>query len=579
MLRISAQGARRLAIASTSASRLNNGSRQLAARHFTTNPAEPATKPETKPATITTTRTSAATTEKSGVRPPGVTFSNEPKPAKKKKGHKVRNTLVLAVLASAGFVGAAVYAMEDREFRRQFEHYVPGARSFMQLIKHHNNSVMMALSDVGYSMYDQSVYTGRFIYQQFSSLVNMLRHNSWHAPDNDDKATPSKPVVQPITSDKGDRRKDNGSISIPAAPLDKVQVAVDIPPLESESEAVVALSKALADVVSALNQRGLAPENVQQLKVLSDSIVALDKHLALLKDEERTAVEAALAEERSKFEATLTDVQEAAHLALKTREAELIETRDQLLRTAADAADERLAQELTAQRDLLERRYNRFVRARVDEERGRRLAQLDFVEAQLHELTQMAEQSGDLIQQSRAVSRLSVAIAAFKNAIAATGSQQPFASELSALISASANFPATNAAASSISQALAEQGVLSLVELEDRFENVRKEIRSVSLVPENGNFGSQVLSATLSKIMFEKEGLVEGNDVESVLARSSFYLKKHDLDSATRELNQLKGWPRQLAKDWIGAARARLEIEQAISVAEAEEQLAKITFL
>ncbi|KAJ1872722.1 Glucose-6-phosphate 1-dehydrogenase [Coemansia sp. RSA 990] len=563
MLRISAQGARRLAVASS------------AARRFATNTidpaAKPAVKPETKPDAKPETKPAAA--EKSGVRPPGVTFSNEPKPAKKKKGHKIRNTLVLAVLASAGFVGAAVYAMEDREFRRQFEHYVPGARSFMQLIKHHNNSVMMALSDVGYSVYDQSVYTGRFIYQQFYSLINMLRHNSWHAPD--DKVDPPKPAVPPAASDK---RKDNG-ISIPAAPLDRVQVAVDIPPLESESEAVVALSKALTDVVSALNKRGLAPENVQQLKVLSDSLVALDKHLALLKDEERTAVEAALAEERGKFEAALTDVQEAAQLALKAREAELIEARDRLLRTAANAADERLAQELTAQRDLLERRYNRFVRARVDEERGRRLAQLDFVEAQLHELTQMAEQSGDLIKQSQAVSRLSVAISAFKNAIAAAGTQQPFASELSALISASASFPATNAAASSISHALAEQGVLSLVELEDRFETVRKEIRSVSLVPENGNFGSQVLSATLSKVMFEKDGLVEGNDVESILARSSHYLRRHDLDSATRELNQLKGWPKQLARDWISAARARLEVEQAIGVAEAEEQLAKITFL
>ncbi|KAJ2451617.1 hypothetical protein EV183_003498 [Coemansia sp. RSA 2336] len=567
MLRVSAQGAKRLAVASTAAGRLANGSRQSAARRFATNTVEPAAKPETK---------SAA--EKSGVRPPGVTFSNEPKPAKKKKGHKIRNTLVLAVLASAGFVGAAVYAMEDREFRRQFEYYVPGARGFMQLIKHHNNSVMMALSDVGYSVYDQSVYTGRFIYQQFDSLINMLRHNSWHAPDSkagapDSKADAPKHAVPPMASDK---RKDAGS-AIPAAPLDNVQVAVDIPPLESESEAVVALSKALTDVVSALNKRGLAPENVQQLKVLSDSLVALDKHLAQLKDEERTAVDAALAEERGKFEAALTDVQEAAQLALKVREAELLEARDQLLRTAGDAADERLAQELAAQRDLLERRYNRFVRARVDEERGRRLAQLDLVEAQLHELTQMAEQSGELIKQSQAVSRLGIAISAFKRAIEATGTQQPFASELSALIAVSAGFPATNAAASSISQALAEHGVLSLVELEDRFDAVRKEIRSVSLVPENGNFGSQVLSATLSKVMFEKDGLVEGSDVESVLARSSYYLRKHDLDSATRELNQLKGWPKQLARDWISAARARLEIEQAIGVAEAEEQLARIT--
>ncbi|KAJ2512930.1 MICOS complex subunit mic60, partial [Coemansia sp. RSA 1937] len=157
---------------------------------------------------------------------------------------------------------------------------------------------------------------------------------------------------------------------------------------------------------------------------------------------------------------------------------------------------------------------------------------------------------------------------------------RPFASEMSALASAATtDFPATRAAISSISRDVAEHGVPSQVELEDRFETVRKEIRSVSLVPENGNFGSQVLSVALSKVLFEKDGLVEGDDVEAVLSRSGFYLKQHDLDSATRELNQLKGWPKKLAEDWISAARGRLEVEQAINIAEAEEQLAKISLV
>ncbi|KAJ1833642.1 MICOS complex subunit mic60 [Coemansia sp. RSA 2711] len=503
-----------------------------------------------------------------------------PKPAKKpKKSHKFRNTAILALLAGAGFVGAAAYSMEDREFRRQFEHYVPGARSFMQLAKYHNNSVLMALSDVGYSTYDQTVYTGRFIYQQMHSLLNMLQHGTWDAPESDSKsAAPSKSKATPTGLTVGG--KQNGKTALPAAPIEKLQLAVDIPPMESDSAAVVALSKALSEVVSAFNKRGLAPENVQQLKVLSDSLVALDKHLGTLKGEEKAVVEAALAEERSNFEKTLADFQDSAHLALMTREMQLIEDRDGLLKTAAAAADERLASELAAQRDLLERRFNRFVRARVDEERGGRLAHLDRVEAQLHQLMQMAQNSGDLIRQSRAVSKLSVAITAFKNTVERTNAQQPFASELSTLVSAATtDFPATRAAIASISRAMAEDGVPSQVELEDRFETVRKEIRSVSLVPENGNFGSQVLSVALSKVMFEKDGLVEGNDVEAVLARTGFYLRQHDLDSATRELNQLKGWPKKLAEDWISAARSRLEVEQAIGVAEAEEQLAKLSLV
>ncbi|KAJ1929020.1 hypothetical protein FBU59_007081, partial [Linderina macrospora] len=200
--------------------------------------------------------------------------------------------------------------------------------------------------------------------------------------------------------------------------------------------------------------------------------------------------------------------------------------------------------------------------------------------AQLRELTQTAQQSGGLLRQSQAVARLSVAIASLKSAVIDGKRQTPFASELSALASAATtDFPATQAAVAAIPRELAEQGVPSQVELEDRFEAVRKEIRSVSLVPENGNFGSQVLSATLSKVMFEKEGLVEGDDVEAVLARTGHYLKEHNLDMAARELNQLRGWPKKLAEDWIATARRRLEVEQALRVAESEEFLAKFSLV
>ncbi|KAJ2216346.1 regulator of (H+)-ATPase in vacuolar membrane [Coemansia sp. RSA 487] len=536
--------------------------------------------------------TSAKPSEGDGVRDPNTSFTTTPKPARKqKKGHKIRNTTILTLLAGSGFVAAAAYAQEDSEFGQQFEHYVPGAKSFMRLIKHHDDSLVMALSDVGYKVYDDLAYTGRFVYEQMSGLVNMLQHNNWHAPSDDstkDAGSGRKHEAVAPTSPKGSR---DGSVAgshdkqqpvspVAAVPANVVQLAVEIPPLASENEAVVALSKSLNAVVSALNNRGLSPDEFQQLNTLSDALIALDKHLSVVKDEEKQIVENALAEEREKFEKVLADFQETAQLALASREAQLIEARDEQLRAAAVAAEERIGTELSAQRDLLERRFNRFVRARVDEERGGRLAHLDRVDSQLLQLTQTVQESGDLIRQSRGIAKLGVALVALRNAAVDSKAQMPFVSELMALASAATtDFPATRAAISLIPRDVAEQGIPSQVELEDRFDAVRKEIRGVSLVPENGNFGSQVLSATLSKVMFEKEGLVEGADVEAVLARTSYYLKDHNLDLATRELNQLKGWPKKLAEDWISAARRRLEIEQAVGIAETEEMLAKITFV
>ncbi|KAJ1820139.1 hypothetical protein LPJ56_001411 [Coemansia sp. RSA 2599] len=557
---------------------------RISAKRFTTT--DSTTGASSATATVPGTKASAetATAAKAGVRDPKAAFTTQPKPAPKKKTHKIRNTLLLTLLAGSGFVAAAAYAQEDLEFGQQFEHYVPGAKSFMRLVRYHDDSLVMAISDVGFHAYSDLVYTSRFIYGQFYNLLNMLQHNNWKgASDNDDSSAAPSHKRSPTLPSKpaADAQKPVVSASpMAAVPMSNIQVAVEIPALETDNEVVAKLSRDLSVVVEALNKKGLSPENVSQIKALSDSLVALDKHLSGLEDKEKMVVEAALAEEQKKFEATLGEFQKTSRVALLAREAELIETRDKQLHAAAAAAEERVANELAAQRDLLERRFNRFVRARVDEERGGRLAHLDRVEAQLRQLAQLAQESGEMIRQSRAVSKLGVAISALKSAAVGSQVQTPFASELSALTSAATtDFPATRAAFASISRDVAELGVPSQAELESRFDGVRREIRSVALVPENGNLGSQVLSATLSKVMFEKEGLVEGDDVEAVLSRAGFYLKQHNLDLATRELNQLKGWPKKLAEDWIASARCRLEIEQAISVAESEALLAKLTLV
>ncbi|KAJ1724882.1 MICOS complex subunit mic60 [Coemansia erecta] len=555
---------------------------RLQAKRFATTPSTPPTPPVT-PAPSTTsapidpTTAAATAAAKAGVRDSKTAFTPAPKPAAKKKTHKFRNTFLLTLLAGSGFVAAAAYAQEDAEFARQFEHYVPGAKSFMRLIRYHDDSLVMAISDVGFHTYSDLVYTSRFIYGQFYNLLNMLKHNSWEGgADSSSKV----PVDSGRKRDAGVPAKNTAADPMASTPMSNIQVAVEIPQMQTDNAVVANLSKTLTAVVAALNKKGLSPENVQQVKALSDSLAALDKHLGGLKEEERMLVESALSEEQKKFAATLEEFQQTAHAALLARETQLIATRDEQLNAAAAAADERIARELSAQRDLLERRFNRFVRARVDEERGGRLAHLDRVEAQLRQLTEVAQESGDMIRRSRAVAKLGIALAALKSAAVGADAQTPFASELSALSgAATTDFPATRAAFASISREVAEQGVPSQTELEQRFEAVRKEIRRVALVPENGNFGSQVLSATLSKVMFEKDGLVEGDDVEAVLARTGFYLKQHNLDLATRELNQLKGWPKKLAEDWITTARCRLEIQQAVQVAESEELLAKLTLV
>ena len=52
-----------------------------------------------------------------------------------------------------------------------------------------------------------------------------------------------------------------------------------------------------------------------------------------------------------------------------------------------------------------------------------------------------------------------------------------------------------------------------------------------------------------------KQVLIPVDDVLSVLARAKYYLNEKDLDSAIRELNQLKGTAKVQLTNWQDAAR------------------------
>ncbi|KAG1086604.1 hypothetical protein G6F42_020921 [Rhizopus arrhizus] len=85
---------------------------------------------------------------------------------------------------------------------------------------------------------------------------------------------------------------------------------------------------------------------------------------------------------------------------------------------------------------------------------------------------------------------------------------------------------------------------------------------------------SHLISIVFSSFMFTKKGLVDGDDVESRLARAEYYLNtEKDLESAAREINQLTGWPKRLSMDWLDAARRHLEVKQALEIMRSQASL------
>lgn len=155
----------------------------------------------------------------------------------------------------------------------------------------------------------------------------------------------------------------------------------------------------------------------------------------------------------------------------------------------------------------------------------------------------------------------------------ATGShvRKPFREELRVVrhIAAAREDPVVSLALESLEKTdVPDVGVEPFADLATWFTNeVAPKVAEVALVPEeNAGVLSYLASKALAGLRFKRQGLVEGNDVLSVVARAEYHLNEKNLDSAARELNQLKGPAKTLLHDWLEAARRRLEVQQALEV-------------
>lgn len=225
---------------------------------------------------------------------------------------------------------------------------------------------------------------------------------------------------------------------------------------------------------------------------------------------------------------------------------------------------------LEAQYVKIEAQHEQLVQSRVESEAGGRFGELDKLIARLAVLEKKAQEAATFIDDSQVFHRLAVAISALDRVTDHEG-MQPFPNELSTLRNVVKNTTGLqkqimDVVIASIPEGLEYEGVQCISELRRRFDFLAEEVRQSSLVSSEGGMVSHMISISLSKLMFRKHGLVPGEDVEARLARAEYYLNENDLESATREMNQLTGWPKKLASGWIESARKRLEVKQVIKV-------------
>ncbi|KAN0066112.1 MICOS complex subunit mic60 [Thecaphora frezii] len=323
----------------------------------------------------------------------------------------------------------------------------------------------------------------------------------------------------------------------------------------------------------------------------------LSKRLESIKREEAKRVEASLASQAKRYEAQISQQAEEAANKLSSREADWQKTFDEErakqldefkaklnaeLATQSQIINERLKEEVIAQGIELQRRWMKEIRAKVEEERGGRLAKLDELATELKGLEKVTLDNSHQLDENVNVHTLWTAVRAVRSAVEDETSKRPFSDELRVLRNtAKAREEGVIRTALEVVDAsrAAEEGVESFTTLQQWFhDKVGPKIRSVALVPSPERAGvlSHAASALLSPLLFQKKGLVEGDDVTSVLARTEYYLDRKDLDAAARQLNQLQGWPKRLAADWLAAARKRLEVQQALDVVNTQASLASL---
>jgi mitofilin len=236
------------------------------------------------------------------------------------------------------------------------------------------------------------------------------------------------------------------------------------------------------------------------------------------------------------------------------------------LRHAQELAEQRLQNELVEQAIELNRKYIHEVQDLVEREREGRLSKLTELTTDIKELEKLTAGWSDVIDTNLKTQQLQVALDAVRTVVERAETPRPFIRELVAVKELAAGDSVVEAAIASINPTAYQRGIPSTAQIIERFGRVASEVRKASLLPEDAGVASHAASLVLSKVMFKKDALSEGDDVESVLVRTESLLHQGDIDAAAREMNTLQGWAKILSKDWLGDVRRVLEVKQALEV-------------
>ncbi|XP_041040552.1 MICOS complex subunit MIC60 isoform X3 [Carcharodon carcharias] len=276
--------------------------------------------------------------------------------------------------------------------------------------------------------------------------------------------------------------------------------------------------------------------------------------------------------------------------AEEVREVMEAEMRTQLRRQAAAHTDH-LREVLKVQEQEFKGKYQEELQQKISEYEieFRRLAQeqvdnftldMNAAYSRLKGIEQAMESHAIAEEEARKAHQLWLSIEALQYTLKTSSGDsltEPLQKALEAITNSCGDDQFTQALVKALPQECLSRGVYSEEALRHRFYTVRKIARRVAMIDETRNSLYQYFLSYLQSFLLMEPQVAkppeelnpEDLDTFRLLSYASFCVEHGDLELAAKFVNQLRGEPRRVARDWLTEARVTLETKQIVEILSA----------
>lgn len=526
-----------------------------------------------------------------------------PPPAGKGFFRRLRSyVLTLVILGTVAFGGGVYYSRINDDFHDFFTEYVPyGEQAVLYLEEMEFRKRFPNISNRGTQ---RSRDTGEAVRIPAQNGMSWRVADSGEPAGRHSNASDKAAAVKKVVDDKASEVKSDASKAVASKPAEPQAAAaastefktpeVNEPsrlpppgPLQPvyfptvDEPAIQDMAHMINDLIAVINADGAQIKYGGPIEKAKNELKKVQTDIDQLKANAEADAAKRVKARMEEFDKAASDLVTRVETAMAAQEASWQREFDQEMKKVKETFDERIKVMTDRERQLsqdklnnklleqaveLKRQFANDIKKHVEKERDSRLGKLQELSKSVSDLEKLAAGWNEVIDMNLRTQQLHVAVDAVRASLEDAAHPRPFIKELVALKEIAADDAVVNAAIASINPTAYQRGVSNSAELIDRFRRVATEVRKASLLPEDAGVASHASSYVLSKVMFKKQGLAAGDDVESILTRTQTFLEEGDLDAAAREMNGLSGWAKTLSRDWLGEVRKVLEVKQALEV-------------